>query len=140
MARPFGREPGGIRGLDGLIEDYPKAIEADLIDRGLRLRHLGTEALTWGDLAAVMETLYVRPESALYRLLIPDWMWGLDQHLQADQADSLRFLVWAKTKDAQKGINRPPLIQRPGVKGPEKVGDQPMSIAEMNNFLDWGAA
>lgn len=67
-------------------------------------------------------------------------MWGLDQMLAADHADSLHWLVWSKTKDAQKGLNRPPPIKRPGVSGPERIGDQPVSIAEMNDFLDWGAA
>lgn len=63
-------------------------------------------------------------------------MWGLPEMLAADIADSLRWLMWAKTPDAPKGRNRPKPIPRPGVKGPERIGTA-TAIAEMNKFLDW---
>lgn len=57
--------------------------------------------------------------------------------LAADIADSLRWLMWAKTKDAQKNRNPPAPIPRPGIAGPERIGDEPVSLADMNEFLDW---
>ncbi len=33
--------------------------------------------------------------------------------------DALRWLVWAKTKDGEKGRRRPEPLQRPGIKEPE---------------------
>lgn len=119
-----------------MILGHSQAIQADLIDRGLRLRHLGTEALTWGDLSAVIAHLPV--ESATFRAVKTDWMWGLPEMLFADIADSLHWLVWAKTTDAQKGRNHPKPIPRPGVKGPERIGDK-TSLAQMNQFLGWEA-
>lgn len=110
-------------------------MQADLIDRGLRLRHLGTEALTWADLNAVITCLPT--ESATFRAVTPDWMWGVPEMLAADIADSLRWLVWAKTDDARKNRNRPKPVPRPGIKGPERIGTR-TSIADMNEFLDWG--
>ncbi|MFC9966339.1 DUF5361 domain-containing protein [Nocardia ignorata] len=60
--------------------------------------------------------------------------------LMADIADSLRWLRWAKSKDAKHG--RPPKpIPRPGVNtGVEKLGTDPVPIAEMNEFLGWEEA
>ncbi|WP_052372591.1 DUF5361 domain-containing protein [Nocardia otitidiscaviarum] len=63
-------------------------------------------------------------------------MWGLKEMLLADMVDSLRWLVWAKTKDAQKGRNRPKPVPRPGVAKPERIGEK-ASIADMNEFLGW---
>lgn len=136
----FRRLAGGILSLAALIDAYPQAVKADLIDRGLRLRDLGTDALTWDDLNAIVDTLAVRPESALYRTLMPDWAWGLSEMLIADVADTLRRLWWAKTRDGQKGRNPPKPIPRPGIAKPERIGDAPVSIADMNDFLGWEVA
>ena len=140
MEGPLRRLAGGILSLEALIQAYPQAVKADLIDRGLRLRDLGTDALTWDDLNAIVETLGLRPESALYRTLVPDWAWGLQEMLTADVADTLRRLWWAKTKDGQKGRNPPKQIPRPGVAKPERIGDAPVPIADMNEFLGWEVA
>lgn len=107
-----------------------------MIDRGTRLRYLGTEELTWRDLYVIVSC--PKADSALARAFRGDeWPWGLSEMLQADIADSLRFLVWAKTSDARRNRNRPKQIPRPGVEGPERIGDKPVSIADMNEFLGW---
>ncbi|MBF6213777.1 hypothetical protein IU487_22425 [Nocardia puris] len=136
MARALRGVAGEILSLAALLDEHPQAIKSDLIDRGLRLRDLGTDALTWDDLAAVVDTLKLRPESALYRTVVPDWMWGLPEMLLADTVDSLRWLVWAKTPDGQRNRRRPKPVPRPGVR-PERIGDAPVSIADMNEFLGW---
>ena len=83
---------------------------------------------------AFIDTLKLRPESALYRTVTPDWAWGLPELLSADIADSLHLLVWLKA--GGKKSHRPKQIPRPGVEQPERVGDK-TSIADMNQFLGW---
>jgi hypothetical protein len=39
--------------------------------------------------------------------------WKVSDYIAADQANSLRWLVWAKTKDAQHGRNKPKMIEPP---------------------------
>lgn len=39
--------------------------------------------------------------------------WDITTHIAADIANSLRLLVWFKTKDGQKNRNRPPMIEAP---------------------------
>ncbi|MGI5222493.1 DUF5361 domain-containing protein [Nocardia sp. CA-290969] len=135
MARALGYRPGGILSLAALIEQYPQAVERDLIDRGLRLRQLGTEALTWCDFRAIFA--YPHPDMAVTRAMRPDeWQWGLTEQLLASAVDALTLLVWAKTKDAQKGRNRPKPIPRPGIARPERIGDA-MSIEELNALIGW---
>lgn len=90
--------------------------------------------MTWADLSAIIACL--PPDSALLRAYKDDWMWGLPEMLAADIADSLRWLTWAKTTDAQKNRNPPKPIPRPGIAKPERIGE-PLSIADMNEFLDW---
>lgn len=54
-------------------------------------------------------------ESALVRAREPERSrWGVAEYLLAVIADSLRWLVWAKTKDAKRGRNRPKPVPRPG--------------------------
>lgn len=136
MAQALGSRHGEICSLDILIEAYQTAIEYDLIDRGLRLRDLGTDALTWSDLQAIV--VWSGPESALSRAYRgDDWPWGLQEMLTAAMVDGIRWLVWSKTSDAQHKRNQPKPIPRPGVQQAERYGDKPMSISEMNKFLGW---
>ncbi|MEU2106497.1 DUF5361 domain-containing protein [Nocardia sp. NPDC019255] len=61
----------------------------------------------------------------------------MQEMLMADVADSLHWLMWAKTKSAQKNRGQPKPIPRPGIAKPERYGDTSMSIADMNKFLGW---
>ncbi|MFD4443425.1 DUF5361 domain-containing protein [Nocardia sp. NPDC058519] len=136
MASSFGSRPGGILSLDALLEEQCEALEFDLISLGLRLRSLGSEGFSWRDLKVVVK--HLPADSALIRSMHPDThRWQLDQHLMADMADSLRWLVWARSEDARHGRNRPTPIQRPGVKSDrERIGTA-IGIDQMNRFLDW---
>ncbi|MCM6777274.1 DUF5361 domain-containing protein [Nocardia sp. CDC159] len=136
MADAFGSGPGGILSLAALIEEHSEAIEYDLIGLGLRLRQLGTEQLNWRDLKVVVTCS--SPDSATARARYPEeHRWQLCPMLLADMADSLRWLVWAKTPDARYGRNRPDPIPRPGVKAAtERIGTA-ASQEEMNDFLGW---
>lgn len=69
-----------------------------------------------------------------------DAAWGLPEQLAASIADSLNWLVWAKTPDAAKNRNRPKPIPRPGVKPPTdttRYGGRPVPIDEMAARLGW---
>ena len=46
--------------------------------------------------------------------------WGVAEYLLAAIADSLRWIVWAKTKDAKRNRNKPKPIPRPGMEKREK--------------------
>lgn len=111
-----------------------------MIDRGLRLRQLGTDELTWDDFGAIVSTLTTR-DSALYRAMFPDsWQWGLREHLLAAQLDALHLIFWSKTKSASKGKDRPKPIPRPGIK-PERdetFGEPTVvSVEEMSRRMGW---
>lgn len=71
---------------------------------------------TWRDLLVFVQ--HSPPGSALQRSVGGDESpWTLTNHLIASAADSLRWLVWAKSEDAQKRRNMPKPIPRPGVSG-----------------------
>lgn len=56
--------------------------------------------------------------SAVFRAVNPEtWHWGVAEHIAALQADALRMLLWAKSKDASKKPprNQPKPIPRPGI-------------------------
>jgi hypothetical protein len=113
-------------------------VEFDLISMGLRLRDIGTEALTWRDLFVIVRQL---PESsALARAIAgPDGEWGLQEQLLAGVLDKVRVLVWQNTADGHKGLRQPPPIPRPGVAPPAEItyGSDAISIDEMADWLGW---
>lgn len=86
-----------------------------MIALGLRLRDLGSESFTWSDLRAIVK--HLPQDAALRRSTHPEESrWGVSEYLLAVIADSLRWLVWAKTKDAKRNRNKPKPIPRPGEK------------------------
>jgi hypothetical protein len=60
--------------------------------------------------------------------------WTVTDHLLAQAIDALNDLVWSKTVDAQKNLNRPPRVPRPGMKQPSQPAQpakhKPMTVAE----------
>lgn len=101
--------------LASLLRQCPDALRADLrAHYGVRLNdmYVGSESVL--DVADYAVSLPPTPASAVYRRLNPDWVWTLDAMLQAEQADSLRWMQWAKSKDGQRNRNRPKPIPRPG--------------------------
>ncbi|WP_443094821.1 DUF5361 domain-containing protein [Rothia koreensis] len=50
----------------------------------------------------------------MHRCLDPEgWDWDAGTHLLACLVDSVRWLQWSKTEDAQQGMNVPQLLPRP---------------------------
>ena len=80
-----------------------------------------------------MFILYLDNESHLVAEVYPERAgWTLPMMLMADMVDTLRILVWQKTKDAQDGRNFPKPITRPGIVKPvarkgSQVKAQPLS-------------
>ena len=144
MGRGVGRRVGGITGLVELLTEHAEAVEADLIDRGLRQRWLGTEDLTWPDLRAVVRNL---PEdSALVRAMDPEaakWTGrnGMIQLLHSVEHHQ-RILAWQQTEDGSKGRNVPKPLPAPWVepeKDTKKFGGDAVPWDEMTSWLGWEA-
>lgn len=77
------------------------------------MRDLGSERFTWSDLRAILTNL--PNDSAYWRKREPERSrWGVAEYMLAMIADSLRWLVWAKTEDAKRNRKRPSPIPRPG--------------------------
>ncbi|QFG05145.1 tail assembly chaperone [Gordonia phage Dre3] len=115
------QEDSGVTsgGIDGLLEliDGPhgKALEIDLLYAGHRLRWVGSDDFTWRDLKLFISGSQL--DSELFKSLHPEEAgWSRTNMLLANIADSLAWLVWAKTKDGSRNRNQPQPIKRPGVR------------------------
>lgn len=102
----------------------------DLMKMGLRLRQLGTGALSWGDLHD-----YVRYGNTDTALALERWgstvVWTLTDHLLATAVDALHSANWQR--GGGKGM-RPQPITRPGADNSEHIGSDPIPASE---FMDW---
>ena len=55
----------------------------------------------------------------------------------ATVADGIHWLQWAKTKDAEKGRNRPKPIPRPGAQDDENVKKIRGTAEPVNDIVEW---
>lgn len=109
-------------------------MEYDLIERGLRLRDLGTPRFTWHDLAVIVK--HLPRTSALVRELDgDDHIWGLTEQLLAAAVDELRGANWQRGPAKKK--DRPKPIPRPGVEQNKTFGKDAVSMVEMADWLGW---
>lgn len=113
-------------------------MNADLIERGLRLRWVGSEDFTWRDLLDVVKNL--PKSSAVFRAVHgeDESEWGLSEHLLAGVLDNTGWLVWAKTKDASRPGAKPPKpTPRPGVgdDSVKRIGGSVLPVDEMREWL-----
>ena len=123
-----------IIGLLDLMDEHEEAIAYDCLTLGLRLRNVGTEDFTWGDLLAIVRQS--PRSSALYRAMNPDEAeWGLTEQLLAVVADYTAVGNWQRGQGKQKDYPKP--IPRPGVQGDKRYGKQAVSIDEMAEWLGW---
>lgn len=115
-----------------MVEDHAGAINWDLMKIGLRLRQLGTEPLTWGDLHS-----YIRYGNADTALALERYgaavVWTVTDHLMALAVDALHTSNWQRS--GGKGP-RPKPIERPGVEDSttETLGKDPIPARD---FMDW---
>lgn len=123
-----------IIGLLGFIEKYGEAIEYDCITLGLRLRNVGTDDFTWGDLLAIVQQS--PRSSALGRALHPDEsVWGMQEQLLALIADYISVGNWQRSQGKKKDYPKP--IPRPGVEQDKKFGADALPMDEMASWLGW---
>lgn len=107
----------------------------DLIRLGLRLRDVGTEEFTWGDLKVIIEN--TPQDSALYRAMNPDeHAWDLPTLLLAEAVDALHVANWQRGSGKRKDYPKP--IPRPGIE-PDAVtyGKGAIPLDDMADWLGW---
>ena len=111
-----------ILGLMNATTKYALEIESDLIRLGLRLRNFPSPECTWRDLYVILRT--AQPDSRFYQAANPEGaQWNLTNHLLAEAVDTLRWLQWAKTVNAQDSSTMPKPIPRPGVAANDRNGN-----------------
>ena len=110
---------GGILSLLTLIEEHREALEYDLIQLGLRLRHCPSPGLNWRDLWVICRRL--GRDSELYRSMNPDDdpSWSVSEYLLAAVADALNMRLWQA--GGGKGT-KPKPVPRPTDEKPKQYG------------------
>ncbi|MFD8618262.1 hypothetical protein [Streptomyces sp. NPDC059513] len=121
--------------LVNLIDEHEEALAYDCIALGLRLRDVGSEDFTWGDLWTIV--LQSPRSSALYRAMNPDeYAWGIEEQLLAAAVDALNVANWQRGQGKKKDFPAP--IPRPGVEAPDnKFGKEALPMDEMTDWLGW---
>lgn len=134
IRRLKGASYSDILGLLNLVEKHEEAIAYDCITLGLRLRNIGTEDFTWGDLLAIVRQS--PRSSALFRAQYPDEsVWGHQEQLLALIADNLAAANWQRAQGKKQDYPKP--IPRPGVEQDNKFGSEALTIDEMASWLGW---
>jgi len=69
--------------------------------------------------------------------LEPTLEWSMQDRLLAESVNMLRLLVWAQSKDGQKGRNRPKMIELSKIKGSatKQSQDKGLTADEYKNQL-----
>jgi hypothetical protein len=94
-----------------ILREYPLELRADFQQfYQLNIDDMG-EAYTARHAADL--ALMLPPESRLLRIINPENAWNLRDHMLSSIEYSLRWLVWAQTKDGQKNRKRPHPIDPP---------------------------
>lgn len=90
------------------MDERPDELRADLQEvYGLNLDGMGRDYTTLHAAALVSQL----PEgSRVARAYDPDAIWTTDRVLAACVANAINWIVWSKTKDGQRGRNKPGLI------------------------------
>lgn len=128
------RQPKRLATVLWLIDNHSDELEYELIRNGLRLRQLGTPQLSWHDIWII--AAHAPPKSPLAAALDPRMAWDRTDWWLRSIEHSLRWLVWAKTKEAAKNRGRPKPLEPPGGKprrkDPELTG---MGKQALNDYL-----
>ena len=95
---------------------------------------MGTDRLTWRDVWVICKAAPAKSRLAV--ALDPRMAWDVADYLLADQADSLRWLVWSKTPDGEKNRRHPKLIPRPGARTHQHTSEvTAMTVEQMKAYL-----
>ena len=142
MEEGIGPCVGEIQALTEIYEEHATAVEATLIQAGLRWRDLEDPVGTgtdWGDVAAVLE--YASWDAPIRRAVNPkDWPWNDPaRDLLAGIVDELR-LVRAQIGNLSgvKQHQLPPPIPRPGKSSdPQEIERREAPLTEIDSMLGW---
>lgn len=135
MGAGSGRRPGKILGLHRFLSEHGEAVEYDLLTLGLDLRLLGTRALTWHRLDAVIQQAADDERSALWRDLAGvDAEFPLSNRLLAQITNSVRLLVWQNTSDATS--KQPKHTPKP-ILPPSEQAEDPAKTATVSALEDF---
>lgn len=109
------QEPKRLGAVLWLIDNHRDELEYELLKAGVRLRWLGRPSLSWNDIYLIAANS--EPGTPLAKALDKRMAWKpIDFWMQSIEY-SLRWLVWAKTKDGRKGRKKPKPMQPPGTSG-----------------------
>lgn len=128
-------------GLVDLLDEpsHRDAVAYDLMRCGKNLRDWPDNGVTWGDLHVLVTK--AQPGSAVFSSMNPSWQHTHELELARSIDHSLRWLVWAKTKDAAANRNAPDPYRFPWEPAPpEEVGmggADSMTLDEVRDFLGW---
>ena len=103
-------------------------MQATLLQYGLRLRELPNKHTTWQDVYLLLK--YAPPDSPFYKTINANHGWQDAEYMLAGILDAVNWLVWAKTEDGARGVNRPKPVPRPGQDKPSKYGT-PVRVTEL---------
>lgn len=124
MGRCVRRECGGIERCLILLAEHPEAVAYEVMTAGMRLRDLGSETLTWSDLATLL--YYPRERGPLYRAVLGDRAeWDHHAQLLAIIIDMLAGANWQRSGGKEQ--DRPEPYPRPGVPGYSHAISEPVA-------------
>ena len=115
-----------------LIDNHKDALEYELIRHGLRLRQLGSPMLSWRDIWAIVANL--QRGTPLARAIDPSMAWTQTDYWLQSIEYSLRWLVWAKTKDGSKNRKKPKPVEAPKPKKNRANGPR-MTKRQLREYL-----
>lgn len=124
-------------GLVGIVDEHPHALNYDLMRCGARLRDWPYNGVSWGDLLTLVT--HAQPDGATFKALNPRWQQNTDTDLLRSVDVSLRWLVWAKTKDGQHGRNIPEPFLFPWEQdaADAPIAGDSMTLDEAADWLQW---
>ena len=124
-------------GLVGVVDEHSHALNYDLMQCGSRLRDWPYNGVTWGDLLSLVT--HAQPQTATFKALNPQWQQDAHVDLLRSAEVSLRWLVWAKTKDGKAGRNIPEPFLFPWEKDPADaaIAGDSMTLDEAADWLKW---
>lgn len=122
-----------------VLRDHRGPLSADL----RRYYHCNLPDVLAGDVAPLWDVAAwvacLPPESAVMRSVEPRVAHTHDLELTRSIDHSLRWLVWAKTKDGEKGRNMPEPYRFPWEPEPDNgaIRGDAMTVDEAAEFLGW---
>ena len=124
MGRGIRRHHGGIERCLILLAEHPDAVAYEVMSAGMRLRDLGSDTLTWSDLATLL--YYPRERGPLYRAILGDRAdWDHHAQLLATIIDMLAGANWQRAGGKEQ--DRPEPYPRPGVPGYSHAISEPVA-------------